>query len=235
MLTLENLVIRQDDFELRADWGLPAGRRVALIGPSGAGKSTLLSALGGFIAPSAGRICWQGRDLAGVPPARRPLAMLFQDGNLFPHLTAEANVALALAPRARPDAQARARARAALDRVGLAGLEGRRPAALSGGQQSRVALARALLQDRPILALDEPFAALGPALKAEMLELVAELLDETGASLLMVSHDPEDALRIAQDVVVVAEGEAAPPRPTRALLDDPPPVLARYLGDGPRR
>ena len=106
----------------------------------------------------------------------------------------------------------------------------RKPAQLSGGQQSRVALARVLVQGRDILLLDEPFAALGPALKAEMLDLVAELATESGATLLMVSHDPGDARRIADQVVLVAEGQAHPPRPTADLLDNPPPALKAYLG-----
>jgi thiamine transport system ATP-binding protein len=117
-----------------------------------------------------------------------------------------------------------------LDRVGLKGMESRKPAALSGGQQSRVALARVLVQARDILLLDEPFAALGPALKAEMLDLVAELAQESGATLLMVSHDPGDARRIADQVVLVAEGVAQAPQPTAELLDNPPPALKAYLG-----
>ena len=101
---------------------------------------------------------------------------------------------------------------------------------MSGGQQSRVALARVLVQGRDLLLLDEPFAALGPALKAEMLELVAELVVESGATLLMVSHDPSDARRIADQVVLVADGQAHPPMETAALLDNPPPALKAYLG-----
>ncbi|KIC20016.1 ATP-binding cassette domain-containing protein, partial [Leisingera sp. ANG-S3] len=119
---------------------------------------------------------------------------------------------------------------AALARVGLGGMGARKPAALSGGQQSRVALARVLVQGRDILLLDEPFAALGPALKAEMLDLVAELARESGATVLMVSHDPNDARRIADQVVLVAEGRAHEPQATAELLNNPPPALKAYLG-----
>ena len=112
----------------------------------------------------------------------------------------------------------------------MKGLEDRKPGALSGGQQSRAALARVLLQDRPLLLLDEPFAALGPALKVEMLDLVAELAAETGATLLMISHDPDDARRITDLAILVAEGVAHPPRSTADLLDNPPPALKAYLG-----
>ncbi|NVK58649.1 MAG: ATP-binding cassette domain-containing protein, partial [Rhodobacteraceae bacterium] len=118
----------------------------------------------------------------------------------------------------------------ALERVGLAGLGGRRPGALSGGQQSRAALARVLLQKRPVIALDEPFAALGPALKVEMLELVRTVAAELGALVLLVSHDPQDAQRFAEEVVLVAEGVAHPPVETTALFNDPPEALRRYLG-----
>ncbi len=119
----------------------------------------------------------------------------------------------------------------ALGRVGLAGFGGRRPAQLSGGQQGRVALARALLQDKPLLLLDEPFSALGPALRSGMLDLVKEIAAETGATVLLVSHEPADARRIADDILLVAEGRAAAPVPTQEILAAPPPALRAYLGD----
>jgi len=230
VLKLDALDIRQDDFRLAADLDVPRGRIVAVIGPSGAGKSTLLNVIAGFFAPASGRVLWDGQDLTALPPAARPVAMLFQDNNLFPHMTAAQNVALALTPRARLSPEQRARVEAALDRVGLQAVADRRPGALSGGQQSRVALARVLLQDKPLLLLDEPFAALGPALKAEMLDLVARIARDQGATVLMVSHDPADARRIADSVILLASGRAHPPRPTVALLDDPPPELRAYLG-----
>ena len=230
MLTLEGLTLRQDSFELRADFSVETGAMVAVIGPSGAGKSTLLSAIAGFIRPSAGRVLWQGRDLTPLPPGERPVTIIFQDNNLFPHLTAFDNVALGLRPSLKLAPAERARVREALARVGLAGLEARKPAALSGGQQSRVALARVLVRARPLLLLDEPFAALGPALREEMLDLVAELCRETGATLLMVSHDPRDAERIAGMAVLMAEGQAHAPMPTARLLADPPRALRDYLG-----
>jgi thiamine transport system ATP-binding protein len=101
---------------------------------------------------------------------------------------------------------------------------------MSGGQQQRVAIARALLRDQPVLLLDEPFAALGPALKHEMLDLVAEIVGSTGATLLMVTHQPEDARYIADETVLIADGTAHTPRPTAALLDNPPAALQEYLG-----
>lgn len=230
MLRFDGVEIVQGDFRLTADFTIRTGERVAVIGPSGAGKSTLLSVIAGFFAQSAGRILWDGRDLGPLPPGARPLSILFQDQNLFPHLTAGQNVALGLRPDLRLSGEDQARVSAALARVGLAGMEDRRPGTLSGGQQSRVALARVLLRARPLMLLDEPFSALGPALKVEMLDLVAEIAADTGATVLMVSHDPEDALRVAGQTVLVADGIAHAPRPTAALLADPPPALAAYLG-----
>lgn len=230
MLTLESVTLAQGAFRMRADWSLPQGARAAVIGPSGAGKSTLLMAVAGFLTPESGRILWRGRDLAGVAPGDRPLSILFQDQNLFPHLTVAQNIGLGLRPDLRLTAEDQARVAQALSRAGLEGLGARRPAALSGGQMGRAALARVLLRARPLLLLDEPFAALGPALKDEMLALVAEVATETGATVMMVTHDPEDARRFADRCILVAEGLAAPPVGTEALFADPPPALRAYLG-----
>ncbi|MGP3696539.1 thiamine ABC transporter ATP-binding protein [Rhodobacter sp. NSM] len=230
MLHLDRLLIRQGGFTLSADWRAEEGERLAVIGPSGGGKSTLLMAIAGFLSPSEGRILWTGQDLGPVGPGERPVSILFQDQNLFPHLTLEQNLGLGLSPRLRLRASDRGRIAGALERVGLAGLGEVRPGRLSGGQQGRAALARVLLRARPILLLDEPFSALGPALKAEMLALVAEIAGETGATVLMVTHDPEDARRFAGRTVLVAEGRAEAPRGTEALLGDPPPALRDYLG-----
>ncbi|WP_245595023.1 ATP-binding cassette domain-containing protein [Gemmobacter nectariphilus] len=228
-LRLDHLVLTQGSFRLEADWQVPAGARVAVIGPSGAGKSTLLAAISGFLPPVAGRILWDGHDLAKLEPGARPLSILFQDGNLFPHLTVAQNLGLGLSPGLRLTEAQKARVGAVLAEVGLGDKAARKPAALSGGEQSRVALARALLRARPMLLLDEPFAALGPALKAQMLDLVDRIAGQTGATVLMVTHDPEDARRLCPLTVVVADGVAAPPAPTGALLDDPPPLLRAYL------
>lgn len=230
MLTLEQLVIEQGTFRLEADFEIAPGRIVAVLGASGAGKSTLLDVIAGFFAPISGRVLWQGRDLAPLGPGARPMSMLFQDNNLFPHLTVAQNVGLGLRPDLKLSADERGAVEAALARVGLEGLGARRPAALSGGQRSRVALARMLLRGRPLMLLDEPFSALGPALKGGMLALVAELAQESQATMLFVTHDPGDARRIADLTVLVAEGRAEAPRDTGALFADPPPALRAYMG-----
>ncbi|MBZ4023181.1 thiamine ABC transporter ATP-binding protein [Rhodobacter sp. TJ_12] len=230
MLTLDKLLIVQDDFRLSADFTLARGTRTAVLGPSGAGKSTLLTTLAGFVVPSAGRVLWEDTDITDMAPGARPLSILFQDQNLFPHLSVAQNLGLGISPRPRLSGAEQAQIAAALERVGLAGLGARKPGALSGGQQGRVALARCLLRARPLLLLDEPFAALGPALKADMLALVAEIAAEQGTTVVMVSHDPADAEALCPQTVLLAEGVAAPPQPTAALLADPPPALAAYLG-----
>lgn len=230
MLSVEGLLYRHEDFLLEADWALAPGSRTAILGPSGAGKSTLLALIAGFLAPERGRICWQGCDITAEGPGQRPLSMLFQDGNLFPHLTVRQNLGLGLSPRLSLGVAEHARIDAVLAAVGLADKGARRPAGLSGGEQSRVALARALLRARPLLLLDEPFAALGPALKQQMLALVENIAAETGAAVVMVTHDPGDALTLCPQTILLAEGRAHAPQPTAALLADPPPALRSYLG-----
>jgi thiamine transport system ATP-binding protein len=228
MLTLENLTIEQGDFRLSADWSVPEGSVTAIVGPSGGGKSTLLSMIGGYFAPTSGRIFWNQTDIGALPPGKRPMSTLFQDNNLFPHLTVAQNVGLALKPDLRLGAEEKGRVEAALAEVGLEGFAGRKPDTLSGGQASRAALARVLLQSRPLILLDEPFSALGPAMRREMLDLVAEKLK--GRTVLMVTHDPEDAKQIADRLVMVDGGVAHAPVATAEAFANPGRELAAYLG-----
>jgi len=230
MLRIEKAEITLGSFRLSADMTLEQGRKYAVIGPSGAGKSTLLGALGGFVPLTAGRLIWQGQDITQAAPGARPMTMLFQDNNLFPHLSVTQNVGLGINPDMRLSAEDRSRVLQALERVGLSAYADKRPGALSGGQQGRVALARVLVQARPLLLLDEPFSALGPALRNEMLDLVQDLVAETGAALIMVTHAPDDVRRIADEVIFVAGGVAEAPQPAAALMDNPPPELRDYLG-----
>ena len=229
MLNLDQATITIGDFRLTADLSFPTGL-TAIVGPSGGGKSTLLAALAGFQDLTAGRVLWQTADITHHAPGDRPIAMLFQDNNLFPHLTVAQNVGLALHPSLRLTADDRTRVDHALDQVGLAGLGQRKPAALSGGQQSRAALARVLLADKPVILLDEPFAALGPGLKAEMLALVDAILKDPARTVIMVTHNPDDALSVADQVVFIGDGVAMPPVPTQELFSNPPAALRTYLG-----
>ena len=229
MLALEKVFISHGAFTLAGDMLVEQGMHVAVIGPSGAGKSTLLSTIAGFLPSDSGRILWGKTNITDIAPGERPLSIIFQDNNLFPHLTTEQNVGLGIRPSLRLNQAEKFEVNECLDRVGLKGFEQRRPAALSGGQQSRVALARALLRQRPLLLLDEPFSALGPAMKIEMLDLVSELAKANGTTVLMVTHDPNDAQRMAQKTILVAGGIAHAPQQTKALLANPPDVLKDYL------
>lgn len=228
MLRCEGVTIGRGTFRLSADWTLETGRSLALIGPSGAGKSIFLSAIAGFETLLAGRMFWEGADLSALAPADRPLSMMFQDHNLFPHLTAEENVLLGLAPNRRASEADRVAVAAALEQTGLAGLGARRPKELSGGQQSRVALARAIVRARPLMLLDEPFAALGPGLRRELLALIRSLQTASGSTLIFVTHQPDDA-RAADLTSVVADGLVSEPKPTADVFDNPPMALRDYL------
>jgi thiamine transport system ATP-binding protein len=229
MLTLDAVELQLGGFSLRANWSLPAGGVTAVIGPSGGGKSTLLGLIAGFVPPARGRILWHGQDLTGLAPGARPVSILFQDHNLFAHLSVAQNVGLGLRADGRLSKEEQAAVAAVLARVGLAEMGGRKPASLSGGQQSRVALARVLLAGRPLVLMDEPFAALGPGQRHEMLALARAELGARDISLLLVTHDPAEA-RAADRVVLVADGVAEPPVAAAALFADPPAALRAYLG-----
>ncbi|MFO1349709.1 MAG: thiamine ABC transporter ATP-binding protein [Gammaproteobacteria bacterium] len=233
-LEVEGVEFRYEDMLMRFDLQIEAGECVAIIGPSGAGKSTLLALIAGFERPLAGRIAIGGRDVSDLPPAERPITTVFQEHNLFPHLDVAANVGLGIHPGLKLGEADRARIRAALAQVELAGMERRQPAQLSGGERQRVALARALVRRRPLLLLDEPFAALGPALRREMLDLVDALRRREGMTVLLVSHHPDDARRIAGRTAFVQAGRILRMDHTARLLDDPTlPELRDYLGDAP--
>lgn len=227
VLTLERIAYRRKDFALHAEGSVKGPGIVAVIGPSGGGKSTLMSLIAGFELPDEGRVRWNGTDVTKLAPGERPVAVLFQDNNLFPHLDAATNIALGASPRARPQPAARKRAAEALAAVGLGGMGARMPGELSGGQQSRVALARAFLTDRPLVLMDEAFSALGPALRLEMLALVKSLLADK--TVLMVTHDPEDARRVARQTIFVEDGLVRAAEDTGDLFANPHDALARYL------
>lgn len=230
MIGFEGAVLRNGAFDVRADLTVEGPGICAVVGPSGSGKSTLLLALAGFLPVVQGRLSVDGRDITHVASARRPVSVLFQDHNLFAHLSVTDNVSLGLRPDLRLSPDQAAQVRDALHRTGLDGLQGRKPAALSGGQQQRVALARALLRDRPVLLLDEAFGALGPGLRREMLLLVQSVAIERNLTVLMVTHEPEDARTIADHVMFVEEGQAHPPLTVTEFFAEPPPTVAAYLG-----
>lgn len=228
---LENVAFSYGETAMSFDLDVEASEIVAIMGPSGSGKSTLLNLVAGFEAPSSGRILIGGEDAAGLPPAQRPVSMVFQENNLFSHLDVAQNVGLGRSPSLRLTGADRADIAAALARTGLAGKEKRLPAELSGGERQRVALARALLRDRPVLLLDEAFASLGPALRREMLELVRDLHAERRMTILMVTHHPGDARALCHRIAFVEDGRVAAVAPTAEMFSpDAPEAFRAYIG-----
>jgi thiamine transport system ATP-binding protein len=232
MIELEDATFRYEDMVMRFTLAVPKKSFTAVIGPSGAGKSTLLSLIAGFERPLAGSIRIGGRNMAGVPPDRRPVTMIFQDNNVFTHLDVWRNVAIGVSPALRLTGEQRANIDEALHRVGIFGLRHRLPGEVSGGERQRVAIARALVRNRPVLLLDEPFAALGPALRRDMLDLLREVQSEKALTVVMVSHQPEDARHAATHTALLDGGRILAMRPTRELFRSKDlPELRAYLGE----
>ncbi|MXQ71112.1 MULTISPECIES: thiamine ABC transporter ATP-binding protein [Aeromonas] len=230
MLVIEELVTSYPDWRVTFSATLPKGEITALIGPSGAGKSTLLGMIAGFVPVESGTLTFDGQDLLSLGPAERPVTTLFQDHNLFLHLSVFDNIAIGLHPGLRLNPAQKRLVQEAADKVGLGEMLTRLPEQLSGGQQQRVGLARALVRGRPLLLLDEPFSALDPALRREMLAEVARLACEQDITVLMVSHNPEDAQLIADQVLFIDAGRIALQGKPDILHSSDHPGLLRYLG-----
>ncbi|MDN5682114.1 MAG: thiamine ABC transporter ATP-binding protein ThiQ [Ewingella sp.] len=219
MLTLNKLTYLYEHLPMRFDLQIEAGERVAILGPSGAGKSTLLSLTAGFLAATSGKILLNGQDHSQTPPAKRPVSMLFQENNLFSHLTVRQNMGLGLHPGLKLTSAQLQELLEIARQVGLEDCLDRLPSQLSGGQRQRVALARCLLRSQPILLLDEPFSALDPALRSEMLNLLDKVCLERNLTLLMVSHNLDDAVRVAQRTLLIVDGRIYYDGPTQALVE----------------
>lgn len=230
-LALDKVQFSYAESRFAFDVAIAAGTIAAVMGASGSGKSTLLSLIAGFERPDAGRVLIVGRDVSALEPSMRPVSMVFQENNLFAHLTVRQNVALGRSPALRLAAADHADISGALARVGLAGKEKRLPRELSGGERQRVALARVLVRDRPVLLLDEPFASLGPALRDDMLDLLVDLHGEKGMTILFVTHQPEDARKIADTVVFLEGGKVAATGPASGFFGAAAPAaFRRYAG-----
>jgi thiamine transport system ATP-binding protein len=191
----------------RFDCQLPGGAITAITGPSGSGKSTLLNLIAGFETPQTGTVTIGDADVTALHPAQRPVSLVFQDNNLFAHLDLATNIGLGIHPALKLSAQDRMRISAALERVGLPGYESRKPGTLSGGERQRAAFARALVRRRPVLLLDEPFAALDPGLRQAMADLLLDLHRETGNTVAIVSHDAGEFRRLAGHALFIDHGE----------------------------
>jgi sulfate/thiosulfate transport system ATP-binding protein len=194
---------------------VPEGSLTALLGPSGSGKSTLLRLIAGLERPDQGEIAIAGEEALAVPPQRRGIGFVFQHYAAFKHMTVRDNVAFGLAVRRRPKAEIRARVDELLEIVGLSGYADRYPAQLSGGQRQRMALARALAVQPKVLLLDEPFGALDANVRAELRSWLRGLHDDLGVTTLIVTHDQEEAMEVADQVVIMRSGrieQAGAPR-----------------------
>ena len=192
MIRLDNVFLADDALPMTFDLQVAAGERIAIVGPSGAGKSTLLNLIAGFVLPTQGNIWLNGENHTRSAPYERPVSMLFQENNLFPHLTVQQNLALGLKTSLKLTALEQDQIERVADAVGLTSFLSRLPNSLSGGQKQRVALARCLLRDKPILLLDEPFSALDPELRMDMLNLIDELCHSKNLTLLLVTHQPSE-------------------------------------------
>jgi len=229
-IAMTDVELRLGIHDFRFDCALPQGQIIAVAGPSGSGKSTFLNLLAGFEQPDRGRILLAGEDVTGKHPAERPVSLVFQDNNLFAHLDLFTNIGLGISPSLKLSTRDRQRVSEALVRVGLAGFERRKPGTLSGGERQRAAFARALVRDKPILLLDEPFAALDPGLRSGMVELLKTLHRETRNTVLIVSHDPAEVRRLADHAVFVDGGRIALSAPIAAFLNTADiPALATFL------
>jgi putative spermidine/putrescine transport system ATP-binding protein len=214
------------------DLSIDDGEFVAVIGPSGSGKTTLLKLIAGFETPQQGQIVLDGEDVSELPVRARQLGIVFQSYALFPHMTAWQNVAYGLKVRNVPVDKRRQMAVEALGRVGLQGLEERKPHTLSGGQQQRVALARALVFQPKALLLDEPLSALDAGLRVEMRDEIRRLQREFKIATLHVTHDQEEALSIADRIAVMEAGRVVQVATPLELYDKPATrSIAHFVGE----
>ena len=207
------------------------GEITSLIGPSGSGKSTLLGLIAGFQLATSGKIRVGEREIQNMEVADRPVTIVFQEHNLFPHLDVFTNVALGINPSLKLDQEQRFQVDQILNNLGLSHLEKSMPSQLSGGQRQRVAISRALVRRHKVLLLDEPFAALGPALREEMIELLKAIVIAEKMVALLVSHQPSDAMLASNNTAFISNGRVLVCQPTEQLLNQSPLAeVNNYLG-----
>src|SRR5437660_3897894 len=223
MIEVRGIVKRFGDFTALdgVSVEVPAGSLTALLGPSGSGKSTLLRVIAGLEQPDEGIICLAGQDVTKIPPQARGVGFVFQHYAAFKHMTVWENVAFGLKVRKRPKDEIRSRVHELLQLVQLEGLAKRYPAQLSGGQRQRMALARALAVDPEVLLLDEPFGALDARVRKELRAWLRRLHDEVHVTTIIVTHDQEEAMEVAGQIVVINQGRVEQVGTPRELYDSP--------------
>jgi spermidine/putrescine transport system ATP-binding protein len=237
LASIENISMRYGALNALDDVSLAIapGSYTVLLGPSGSGKTTLLSILGGFLQPTAGRVLIKGEDCTEVVPAKRPTATVFQDYALFPHMTVGDNVGFGLRMRRVAKAERDERARAMLETVGLPDAFAKKPHQLSGGQRQRVALARALVVEPQLLLLDEPLGALDMKLRRQMQDELKALQKRVGTAFVHVTHDQEEAMALADQIVVMNAGRIEDVgAPERVYAKPATQFTANFMGESSR-
>ncbi|MFD1384284.1 ATP-binding cassette domain-containing protein [Rhodanobacter aciditrophus] len=214
-----DLKYRWQGFDAHYQGQLEAGV-TAILGASGGGKSTLLSLLGGYI-EGQGTLCFDDQDLLSCLPHERPITTLFQSDNLFPQLTVKDNIAIGLSPSRKLSSEQAAKVTWALEQVALQEYSDSFPDQLSGGQAQRVAIARVLVREKPILLLDEPFSALDPKLRSDMLHLIKDLTDQYDWTTIMVTHSPGDVALLGGQVILVEAGKVVAQADAKILHEMP--------------
>jgi sulfate transport system ATP-binding protein len=223
MISVDAVNKRFGDYQALQDVSLdvPEGSLTALLGPSGSGKSTLLRVIAGLEAPDAGRVVIDGQDATPLPAQRRGIGFVFQHYAAFKHMTVRENVAFGLRIRKRPKAQIDTKVDELLEIVGLKGHHARYPSQLSGGQRQRMALARALAIEPRVLLLDEPFGALDANVRADLRAWLRRLHDEVHVTTVLVTHDQEEAMEVADRIAVINEGRLEQVGAPRELYERP--------------
>lgn len=231
LLQLKDVFFAYKNMPMQFELNVNAGETLAILGVSGSGKSTLLNLIAGFNDLSSGDIQFNSQSIAKLAPAKRPITTLFQEYNLFAHLTVEQNIAIGLSPNLKLNSEQQQRLEHAAKQVDITELLNRLPAELSGGQKQRIGIARCLARKQPLLLLDEPFSALDPALRKEMLRLIKQLNRTENTTVLMVTHSPEDALEIADNIILIEQGRIILHAPVSILQQhDAPRSVQQYLG-----
>jgi thiamine transport system ATP-binding protein len=229
-IILDGVELRLGSKDFRFDCALPAGKVIAVTGPSGSGKSTFLNIVAGFEIPDKGRVAIAAEDVTRKHPSERPVSLVFQDNNLFAHLDLFTNIGLGISPSLKLAAEDRCAISLALERVGLGGLDRRMPGTLSGGERQRAAFARALVRRKPVLLMDEPFAALDPGLRLAMASLLLDLHHETANTVVIVTHDPDEVRRLADHAIFIDHGSVGLQAPTAEFMARRDiPALSEFL------
>ena len=208
------------------------GEIVTFLGPSGCGKTTILRTIGGFLDVTSGDITVDGQSIIGMPPEKRPTAMVFQSYNLWPYMTIYENLAFGLKLRKVPKAEINADVKKYLDLVSMPGCEKKYPGQLSGGQQQRIAIARSLMLKPSLLLLDEPFSALDAKIRQQMREELKKIQQDLGITVIFVTHDQEEAMSLSHRIVVMNKGKFEQTGTPAEIYDKPATLhVASFIGE----